>query len=155
MTNYLPSRYDRTIIRSFARTVRDACKTFNKCPYDFTDKATKTDLFISFYDNYTLHSQSPNCIANEFIKEISGKILTEDEFLKQYNIPINKSQKEIDSISGYWMGFLLMQWLIKDKNAINLIRQCNMESVYWAYDMLHTQDINYAIDFIKKEYIKN
>lgn len=155
MTNFLPDRVQRTIIRQFGRAVRDACITFEKCPYDFLDAAVKTDLFLTFEDDYTLHSQSPNCIANEFIKASDRTVFSIEDFLKKQNITYTDLRKEceVESVAGYWMGFVIMQWAVRDKFP-GEIQKCDMERLYWSYDMLHTQDVNYAIRIIKEEYIK-
>lgn len=153
MANYLPDRVERTIIRQFGRTVRDACITFGKCPYDFLDAAVKTDLFLTFEDDYTLHGQSPNCIANEFIKASNRQIITVEDYLSQNNITYTdiKKEREVDSVVGYWMGFVIMQWAIRDHFPKD-IQKCDMQMLYNAYDALHTQDVNYAIQITKEEF---
>ena len=144
MSNYLPNRVQRTIIRSFAKTVRDAAKNFGKCPYDFLEKAVQSPLFQTFEEDYRLHSQSPNCIAIEFMKTFDSELLT-----------ITEEEQNADGEVGYWMGFVVMQYAIRDHFPMDTIKKIPMEEVYWAYDVLHTQDVNYAIRFILEEYVQN
>ena len=152
--NYLPDKVQRTIIRQFGRTVRDACITFSKCPYSFLNAAINTDLFFTFENDYTLHSQSPNCIANEFIKVSNKNILSIEEFLEQNQILYTdiKIERQIESVVGYWMGFVIMQWAIKENFPLE-IQKFNTKKLYLSYDVLHTQDINYVIQIIKEEYL--
>ena len=140
---YLLTRVDRAIIRAFARTVRDAAKNFGLSPYDFLQKAVNSSLFPTFQEDYRLHSQSPNCIVTEFVK-------TFDEGVQA----IPPEDREVDGEVGYWMGFVIMQYAIRDHFPLDKIRRISMEDVYWAYDVLHTQDVNYAIRFILEEYTK-
>lgn len=140
MSNFLPDRVQRTIIRSFARTVRDSSANFGFTLYSFLQTAVNTDLFLTFEDDFTLHSQSPNCIVREFIKYSKQSIQT-----------IPDEDRQIDAIAGYWMGFVIMQYAIRDHFPIKSIRSINMEWLYDAYDVLHTTDVNYTIDYMLRE----
>lgn len=139
MGKYLPSQYDRDIITAFAKTVRDAVLTFHKCPYDFVKKAIQTDLFLTFQEDFSLHSQSPNCIASEFLKITNVQNIDDIQYIGG------------DSDVGFWMGYLIMYWCIRDNFPVSIIKKINMEELYWNYDVYHTQDLDYVIRLLMEE----
>ena len=142
---YFPSALDQEVIRSYAHATEAAVITCEKSAPDFCRKALDTDIFKNFKEDYTVFGQSANAIAKMIIKELQSNGIE--------IAPIkNKAYKEIDGDAAYWMGYVIMQWMFRDEKALDSLLKVDYDLFFDAYDVLHTQDVNYAIDFVKEEY---
>jgi hypothetical protein len=145
--SFLPDTMQRDIIKSFARTMERAPIYLKRDVSDFLRKVLKTDLFREYTERYTIYSQSPNAIAQMFLDE-----LTELDIEVAYVKDQSPLALEADGMVGFWMGYVILQWVYREHISPEELQQYDYDAIYWAYDTLHTQDINYAIDFIKENY---
>ena len=148
MTNtagYLMPYEDIIIVRSFAEAVKAASTIYKLDICSFMEKAVQTDAFAHFDEDYTLHGQSPRYIVTTILDEIGAK----GECISHAKDP---EMAEYDGPTAYWMGYVFMYWKIKEGRDGAYFKNYSVEDIYWAYDTLHTQSVDYAIGCIKEEY---
>lgn len=138
---------DFGIVRSFAHAVEWAVKKYKKDPADFLYKTLDTKIFASYTDDCSLYGQSSSCIAGKILEElekagITVKNVADEEYISY----------DIDA--GYWMGYVVMYWVFWEHITGAELKQYDFSEFYWGYDVLHTQDVKYAIRIVKEEYGK-
>jgi hypothetical protein len=140
-----PDIEQRGIIKSYAHAVEDAAKSYNCDIVDFIEKSFLTDIFANYTEDFTVFGQSPRAIAGKILDELKKKHISVAPIKDPKFAPC-------DATTGFWMGYVVMQWVFQEGITGKELFTYDFEEVYWAYDVLHTQSVNYAIDFIKKEY---
>ena len=53
---------------------------------------------------------------------------------------------------AYWVGYVLMYWVYKEDITGEALLKYNLTEISESYEALHTQSVNYAIDWIKEEF---
>lgn len=144
---YIPSMMDLGVIRSFAHTVESAILTCGKDVTDFCKKVLDTEIFQNYTEDFTVYGRSPNCIAKMILTELKEKGVSVKD------VPNDYEYKDVDAENGFWMGYVMIWWMFQEPDAIELLRKVDFERFFDSYDVLHTQDIGYAINFIKEEYL--
>ncbi len=137
---------DITIVRAFAGAVQSIHSDYHLDMCDFLGKVFNTVSFGRFEEDHTLFSQGAHCIAGRLLDEIKAGGLT-------VNAIDDLTYLHGDEPVAYWMGYVFMYWKIKEHITNgHLFAAYSLSDIYWAYDILHTQSIDYAIDYIKSEY---
>ena len=146
MSAYIMPYADITIVRAFAGALQSIHTDYRLDMCDFLSKAFSTESFNRFEQDHTLFSQGWHCIAGKMLEEIKTK---------------GESVKPIEDIKylygdepvAYWLGYVIMYWKIKEEITDGqFFSEFSLSDIYWAYDILHTQSVDYAIDYIKEEY---
>lgn len=137
---------------------------------EFAELFLPSRVFLDYYDNFGIHSQSPRYIIGLFFEEMTQKVpftFTELEFknlseitkknLHVSNISIKKNDLLIQNDSGlyelfnsaHWFGYLLFQWSVfLNVNGKDIIKGFNLKMILDYYDLLHTEDILVTLDRI-------
>ena len=142
---YHPSSLDQEVIRAFAHTTESAVVKRGCSASDFCKKVIDTDIFKNFPEDYTVFVRSPHCVSKMILDELEEKGI-------RVNPIENEEYRAIDGDAAYWMGYVMMQWLFGYKDALSEMKSIDYRLFYESYDILHTQDVNYAIEFIIEEY---
>ena len=113
---------------------------FNSFIFNFFN----SDLMARFYDDCTIFSQGNKYILALYNEEMNSK-----------GYPIFKVKDiEYEHIApAFWIGYLFAEWYYKEgTTGAEILDRYDFNSIYNSYDMLHTQTVSYAIDWIKNEY---
>lgn len=112
----------------------------------FIESFFQSELVERFYEDYTLFSQGHKYILALYNEEMKSKGFT---ILKVKDI-------EHEHVSpAFWIGYLFATWYYYDgTTGVEILSQYDFSAIYKSYDMLHTQSVSYAIDWIKKEFKK-
>ena len=146
---YEATKEDLGVIKSFARTLEAAVEKYHYDLRDFIEKAVATKIYASYLQDFTLYIQEGSYIAARIVEELNAdgiSILPESEWQKQ----IPKTTKE----TAFWIGCVMMYWRFAEGTFPQDILKYDIGEIIDAYDVLHTQSLAYAIDFIKQEYVK-
>lgn len=112
----------------------------------FVNTFFRSELIAGFYEDITVFSQAHKYILTLYREEMQEKnILVEfvDEVETEHLAP------------AYWIGYIFAEWYYQDgTTATEILDNYDFDAIYDSYDMLHTQSAKYAIDWIKKEFVK-
>lgn len=93
-----------------------------------------TELFVEYFTNHTIFSQSPGYVLQLFLEEISAK-----------NIEIScVTEPQYDEDVAYWLGYLLADWKQEYNMGMSVIKKDHLEWLYNNYSTLHTQSTRYV-----------
>ncbi len=135
------SRYEIAIVRAFAGAIQSVHQQYKLDMCDFLLKAFDTEIFNNFENEHCIYTQGYHCIAGKLLEEIEkqGKTVSELEDI---------DMTDADAPTAYWLGYLFMYWKLSRKPDSNVFKKYDLKEIYWDYDVLHTTDIDYAIDSI-------
>lgn len=139
--------YARGLCVSLGHAFESAVKDYHYHLIDFTKKALLTDTFEDYVIDGTVFSQGPHYIAGTFERELKEKGIEIEKYTKE-----NESCIPYHTEAAFWLGYLLLYWKISCNVTGSYILQHDIEEMVWGYDTLHTQSVNYAIEFIEDEY---
>jgi hypothetical protein len=142
---YTPDLLAHSIIMSFARTVEASVNVFHLDVLDFLTKSFQTQTFQEFQTDYTVYGQGPAAIVERILEKLGEKGATVQ--------PIKEPEYLLyDAEAGYWMGYLAMFLVYREEMTGEELAQYDWAELYWDYEILHTQDINYAADRVLESY---
>lgn len=144
---------DRAICKSLGRACQRALWTHHYDPKDFFPKLLNSVMFDNYEIDGTVYSQSPEYILDELVEELENKgesiqKLDDSSYLLEPDC--------IDSYSNdmYWMGYLFQYWKMSRDVTGEEILKYDIDLIFENADVLHTQSINYALDIIEEDYLK-
>lgn len=105
-----------------------------------------SDLMKRFYEDCTVFSQGHKYILALYKEEMNEKGISvsyEDEIRHEMAAP------------AFWIGYLFAAWYYMEGITGNeILEMYDFDDIYDSYDMLHTQSIPYAVNWIKNEFRK-
>jgi len=134
-------------MKSFARTLVAAVDKYQYDLKDFIEKAVTTNIFADYLDDYTMYIQEGTYIAARISEELKRRgetICKASELQSQTPLATNET--------AYWIGYLMLYWRYMEQVTPTSFLKYNFEEIIWAFDVLHTQSVEYAIEIIKEEY---
>ena len=146
MKSYEIPYSDKLIIRKFARACECSVYYFKVYPLDFIKVVLNDDIFDNFFNRLDIFSQSDIYVVRSFLESNQGNI--------PFECDVDFLDEDIEYFRkvAHWTGYLLMSWKrMKNINGKGILKY-DLERIILSYPVLHTQSIDYAIDFIKKEY---
>lgn len=137
----------RGVMISFAHTLEAAVERYKYNLKDFIEKCISTDIFHDFLDDFTMYIQEGTYIAARITEELEAKdihILLATDFEREIMLAVKEA--------AYWVGYLMVYWRYMEQIPPEEFLKYDFDEIIWSYEVLHTQGIEYAIDFIKREY---
>lgn len=139
--------YERELCKSLARGCESVVTKYNLDVVAFFQEFLLSDIFNEYEYKFDIQGQGSGAIASHFYDSVNGEYLPK---IKE------KEYVFIYAENAYWMGYLFLYWKYRENINGKDIQKYSIEDIFYAYEVLHTQDIDYAINFIKEEYlIKN
>lgn len=137
----------RGVMISFAHTLEAAVERDQYNLKDFIMQCIRTDIFHDFLEDFTMYIQEGTYIAARISKELEAKgihILPATDFEREAMLAIKEA--------AYWVGYLMTYWRYMESIPPEEFLKYDFDEIIWSYEVLHTQEIEYAVDFIKREY---
>lgn len=132
------------ISRNVARMFELAAEKYEIVPFVCVFLAS--DVFNRIHEDGTLFSQAPGYILEVF---------EEEETRSCKDISVLEEGAPADTEAAYWMGYLFSEWTgTTDETGKDIVKKYSIADIYDSYDVLHTQGIRYAVNFIRDEYVR-
>ena len=88
-----------------------------------------------------LCSQAKSYIVRVFINENKSRL------------ELIRSKKVMSKETMFWMGYLITYWCIEyQENPRNILKEYDIESMIYSYEVLHSLSVKSAIEKIKEDY---
>ena len=143
----------------FAQCIKDLSgKTFEVAAkkYDlisFTNHFLQSELYDPFlFENPGVFSQEPTYILHIFESDYKEEEKRIKRKTNETNNQENQENQEKAYFTGYICAYMILDCLIDGKT---LQKNIDVSKIIEGYDILHTQSLEYATEFIIKNYSYN
>lgn len=146
--NFTLDGYERGLCVSLGHAFESAVRDYQYNLVDFAKKALSTDTFEDYLIDGTVFSQGSHYIAGTFETELKEKGIAIEKYTDE-----NQDYIPYHTEAAFWLGYLFLAWKIGCDVSGEYILRYDIEEMVWGYETLHTQSIQYAIEFIEDEYL--